>query len=127
MRRHWSRGSTGNCEIPGCSDEPGTLLHLATGQCPSLTAAKSKVVLLWKDFLTTNPVLFPLVSDISLGDQSHFLSFLVDPSTNPSVISLIQTNKPELDLLNKLFYLTRTWLYTLHKERLSLLGLWVKI
>ena len=80
LRRHWSRGSTGHCQIPGCSDEPGTLLHIATGQCPSLAGAKSRAVLLWKDFLSTNPILLPLISDISLEDQVEVMSFLVDPT-----------------------------------------------
>ena len=55
----------------------------------------------------------------------EFLSFLVDPTTYPNAISLAQANK-DIDVMDKLCYLTRTWLFAIHKERLILLDLWNK-
>ena len=103
----------------------GTLLHIATGQCPSLAQARKKAVDSWHYFLIDNPLLAPLINIITLNDPEEFLSFLVDPTTTPSVISLAQEHK-EIDVVGKLCYLTRTWLFTLHKERLVLLDLWNK-
>ena len=37
LRRHWSEDSTGHCQVPGCTGQPGTLQHIATGECPGLT------------------------------------------------------------------------------------------
>ena len=123
LRRHWSGDASGFCQIPGCSETPGTLLHIATGQCPSLAHARRKAAGSWHDFLVDNPLLFPLIDCITLGDPEEFLSFLVDPTTTPSVISFAQQHK-DIDVIGKLCYMTRTWLFTMHKERLVLLDLW---
>ena len=119
-RRHWSGDSSGHCKVPGCSDTPGTLQHLATGECPGLADALVRAVALWKSFLLQNPILFPVVKHYSLGDS--FLSFLLDPTTMPLVISLTQTHGKQIS--EKLCYMTRTWLFYMHKERLKQLGLW---
>ena len=120
FRRHWSGDPTGHCKVPGCTNEPGTLQHLATGECPGLANSLVRAVALWKSFLVENPILFPVVKHYSLGDS--FLSFLLDPTTNPLVISLTQTHGTLIT--EKLCYMTRTWLFYMHKERLKQLGLW---
>ena len=123
LRRHWSGDQTGSCQIPGCSNTPGTLLHIATAQCPSLAAARAKAIKSWTDFLFVIHLLLPLINNIGLNE--NFLSFLVDPTTYPGAISLAQENK-DIDVMGKLCYLTRTWLFLMHKERLTLLDLWNK-
>ena len=120
LRRHWSGDQTGHCRVPGCTDQPGTLQHLATGECSGLTGALTRSVALWKSFLQQNPILFPVVKQYSLSNS--FLSFLIDPTTKPEVISLTQINGKQIS--EKLCYMTRTWLFYMHKERLKLLGLW---
>ena len=122
LRRHWSGDQSGTCQIPGCSGEPGTLRHLATGECPGLATALVRAVALWSSFLKDNPVLFPLVQEFSLGDPDEFLAFLVDPTTRPPVITLSQTYGTTI--IEQLCYMTRTWLFYMHKERLKLLKLW---
>jgi hypothetical protein len=122
LRRHWSGDQSGNCKVPGCTDMPGTLQHLATGECPGLHSSLVRAVALWKSFLSENPILFPVVKHFSLGDPTIFLSFLLDPTTQPQVISLTQSHGTIIT--EKLCYMTRTWLFYIHKERLKLLGLW---
>ena len=122
LRRHWSGDSTGSCRVPGCSGEPGTLKHLATGECPGLANALVRATALWTSFLKENPVLFPVVKLYSLGDPDGFLKFLLDPTTLPPVISLAQKHGSLVK--EQLCYMTRTWLYYMHKERLKLLQLW---
>ena len=124
LRRHWSGDQSGSCRIPGCTGEPGTLLHLATAQCQGLTSAKVRAVALWSNFLRKEPNLFPVIRDFSLGDPLSFLAFLVDPTTRTNVISLAQYHGAQYDVIGKLCYMTRTWLFIMHKERLKLLGLW---
>ena len=124
LRRHWSGDKAGYCQIPGCSNTPGTLEHIATGQCPSLAAVRMKAINSWHDFLATNPILLPLINNIS-SQTGDFLSFLVDPTTYPNAIDLAQVHK-DTDVMGKLCYLTRTWLFMMHKERLILLDLWNK-
>jgi hypothetical protein len=122
LRRHLSGDQSGNCKVPGCTGMPGTLQHLATGECPGLHSSLVKSVALWKSFLSDNPILFPVVKLFSLGDPTVFLSFLLDPTTQPQVISLTQTHGTIIT--EKLCYMTRTWLFYFHKERLKLLELW---
>ena len=51
-----------------------------------------------------------------------FLSILLDCSIIPEVIASAQNEGS--NVLNMLFRLTRTWVYSLHKERMKLLGRW---
>jgi hypothetical protein len=95
---------------------------MATGECPGLANSLVRAVALWKSFLLDNPLLFPIVQHYSLGSSSNFLGFLVDPSTQPLVISLTQSHGTIIT--EKLCYMTRTWLFYMHKERLKLLQLW---
>ena len=120
LRRHWSGDSTGHCQVPGCTGQPGTLQHIATGECAGLADALARAVALWKTFLLQNPLLLPVVKHYSLGNS--FLSFLLDPTTKPLVISLTQTHGSKIT--EKLCYMTRTWLFYMHKERLKQLGFW---
>ena len=122
LRRHWSGDPTGYCKVPGCSNQPGTLQHMATGECPGLANSLVRAIALWQSFLKENQVLFPVVKHYSLGPPLAFLAFLVDPTTQPLVISLTQTHGTIIT--EKLCYMTRTWLFYMHKERLKLLQLW---
>ena len=49
------------------------------------------------------------------------IQFLVDPSTDPDVISLCQTKVCRLE---EIFPLCRTWCYTIDRRRKQLLGKW---
>ena len=124
LRRHWSGDSSGNCCIPGCGGVPGTLQHLVTGECPALSSVLDRCLALWSSVLTDNPILIPVVHQYCLGPPETFLSFLVDPTTISEVISLSQEHG--LVINEKLCYMTRTWLFLFHKERLKLLNIWTK-
>ena len=114
------------CRVPGCTgDAPGTLLHLATGQCPGLAAACAAASAHWLSFLQVNPLLLPLIQEITSSSPEVFLSFLLGPSTEASVILLAQAHRK--DVVNQLCFMTRSWLFTLHRERLKKLGHWVPV
>ena len=122
LRRHWSGDSSGSCRVPGCSGEQGTLRHLATGECPGLAQALIRATALWKSFLREKPIIFPIIKHYSLDNPDQFLSFLVDPTTLAPVIALAQLHGSII--IEQLCYLTRTWLFYMHKERLKLMRLW---
>ena len=123
LRRHWSGDASGACRVPGCSGfTPGTLLHLATGECPGLSGATQQAISHWKDFVISHPHLLPIIHEVAEGNKEVFLSFLLDPSTQPSVISLAQTHGQ--DVIDQLCMLTRTWLYLHHRARFRALGIW---
>ena len=123
MRRHWASEETGECRVPGCTGNmPGTLLHLATGQCPGLATATTAAAQHWVNYLQVHPLLLPLVQVLSSGSPEEFLSMLLDPSTQAPVIAAAQEHGQQV--VDQLCYLTRTWLFTLHRERLKKLGHW---
>jgi hypothetical protein len=51
-----------------------------------------------------------------------FCQFLLDCSVLPEVIAAVQ--KQGEDILSHLFAITRIWVYTLHRDRLKILGRW---
>ena len=122
LSRHWSGVPTGNWRMPGCSGMQGSLQHLVTGECPALYGALVRAVAIWASFLKENPNLFPIVKQYSLGPPEEFLSFLVDPTTLPPVIALSQLHGSII--IEQLCYMTRTWIFFMHKQRLKLLNLW---
>ena len=123
LRRHWSSDSSGHCRVPGCApDTPGTLVHLATGQCQGLSDATAAASASWARFAAANPHLLPLLTTMASSAPDVFLSFLLDPSTNH--LSLALSQQLGNHIIDQLCYLTRTWLYTLHVARYRALGLW---
>ena len=123
FRRHYAGDSTGMCRVPGCTgDTPGTLAHLATGQCPGLTDAVAAATSHWVKYLTHHVILQPIVKEFVDASQEEFLGFLLHPPSQPRVIALAQQHGR--DVVDALCYLTRTWLYRLHRERFKKLGLW---
>ena len=123
LRRHWSGESSGFCRVPGCNgSSPGTLSHLATGDCPGLALATQEASTHWTNFLNDQPYLRPLILQIASGDKAAFLGFLLDPTTHHLVISLTQSHG---DLVTEhVCHLTRSWLYIHHRARFRALDLW---
>ena len=54
--------------------------------------------------------------------KGYLLQFIVDCSTLPSVILAVQNHGNYI--LEELFYLTRTWCFSVHRERMRRLGRW---
>ena len=115
--------SSGFCRVPGCSGtSPGTLSHLATGDCTGLGPATKDASTHWSNFLANQPYLRPLILQIASGDKDDFLGFLLNPTTHHSVISLTQSHG---DIVTEhVCHLTRTWLYIHHRARFRALDLW---
>ena len=123
FRRHWSGDSTGSCRVPGCEAEtPGTLEHLATGQCQGLKPATALATSHWVKFASSRPHLLPLLLSYANGEPADFLPFLLDPTTRAPVLALAQ--RCGRQVIDDLCLLTRTWLYLHHKARYRALGLW---
>ena len=123
FRRHWSGDSTGSCRVPGCeADTPGTLEHLATGQCQGLKPATALATSHWVKFASSRPHLLPLLLSYANGEPADFLPFLLDPTTQAPVLALAQSCGRQV--IDDLCLLTRTWLYLHHKARYRALGLW---
>ena len=122
LRRHWSSNSEGFCLLPSCSEQTDDLPHILLA-CPSLQEARDRVRLLWTDHLTDKPHIDHVVKmyTITQCDPDNHTQFLLDASVLPEVISCTQDHGQSV--LDTLFYLTRTFCYSIHTCRLKLLGI----
>ena len=109
LSKHWSTNRSGYCLLPSCTAQIEDLAHILVS-CPSLNHIRTNLLYFTKQYLTQIP------------SSPLFMDFLLDCSTIPCVILLVQRMGPEL--LHHLFHVSRTWCYSLHKERLKLLGRW---
>ena len=122
LARHWSKTNPlGVCQLPGCDGQhEGNLEHLLLN-CPALSDVRSKVIKLWCNFMVPRQYLFPIVAQHTLGNDELHVQFLLDPSCLPCVIAATRTNP---DVLRNCFYLSRTWVFTLHVARTRLQKIW---
>ena len=118
LLRHWKPGSNGNCLLtPSCNvleDIPHLLQH-----CPAYDTTRCNLL----DF--TEKVVSQLPEEVAENIRSLcqtssplFCDFLLDCSSLPTIISAVQ--KYGVDLLHKIFYLTQSWIFNIHNERLKL-------
>ena len=122
LARHWRRNTNGMCTIPSCpGTKVGSLEHLLLF-CPALDQERSKIKNLCLTVALETSDLNTVIHSV-LGSTSAELvmQFLLDCSSLPAVIKLRQASGDEI--MYRLFYLTRTWCYNMHRSRLTKLGL----
>ena len=120
LRRHWT-GESGACRLPACTSSQGDLPHLLSGACTALAPTLARTLQYWDKCLSLQPHhLLPVQAALQASPEA-FTTFLLDPSSDPSVISLIQLHGK--DVLNTFFRLSRSWIWAAHRRRLQLLGL----
>ena len=123
LRRHWSGDTSGHCRVPGCASEtPGTLAHLATGQCSGLKLATAEACDYWARYCARYPHLSSLLKNYADGETEEFLAFLLSPAEQAPVLALVQ--QEGRDVVSQVCHLARTWLFQHHRARFRALGLW---
>ena len=120
LRRHWT-GESGACRLPACTSSRGDLPHLLSGACCALAPTLARTLQYWFKSLSTFPHLLHPVQTALLASPEAFTTFLLDPSTDPGVLSLVQVYGQSI--LNNFFRLSRSWIWAVHRRRLVLLGL----
>ena len=116
---HWSNRD-GTCLLsPLCNQEKEDLRHILIS-CTALTATREKLTRYTLSFSQQYPLTAPLLLKFCAPSSPQFCQFLLDCSVIPSVI--LETQQHGMEVLHDLFNVTRTWCYTLHKERMKLLG-----
>ena len=119
LSSHWSSNRLGYCLNSECSEVPETLEHILLW-CPSYHEKRVKLRAL--SLANTDSTVDQFVSKVLDGTPSLFLQFLLDASVFPEVICLVQMYGDQP--LKTLFHITRTWCFTIHKERASILQRW---
>ena len=121
LAKHWSPSNpNGNCQAPTCNGTPESLEHLLI-HCPYYTELRESLRRLW---IQPYPIMAvqALLLSVLEGPPKQFLHFILDPSSHPQTIHLCQVHGQ--DLLKTFYHLTRTWCYSIHKQRLKLLKQW---
>ena len=122
--RFWSGGNkAGVCMVGNICKEQGiseTICHIITS-CVALEPKRQTLKNIWYKREPTGP-LSELLKSVFSWDFEEQTKFILDPLSNAKVISLIQ--KFGDIILNKVCYLTRTFCFSLHRERKILLGEW---
>ena len=121
--RHWSpQNPQGICSYPPCLEnniiESNEHILLS---CPAYTDTRVSLFLLC--LRTKHPAIHQLIASI-LSSKSHtkMMQFLLDCSSLPEVIRAAQVHGDQV--YNHLFYLTRSWCFSLHRDRMKRLGKW---
>ena len=123
LKRHWSSNSGGYCVMPTCEKTLGDLEHLLLF-CPALQPSRNRLYNIWSQKLHHMGPLLDIFQRLVNGPTQEFISFLLNPSANSELLSLSQAHGQWV--LDNAMYLTRTYVYTIHKEKLILIGEWAK-
>ena len=125
--RFWSTNTEGVCLLPACTNPlvKEDIVHILIN-CESLSASRRRLSTIFLNFAASNPRLSPIITKFFYTDDDNYKTqFLLDCSTLPEVIHLRQLHG--FTILHELFHLTRTWCYSLHRDRLKILGRWSPI
>ena len=122
LTRHWDKNYNGFCKIgPQCQELED--IHHILKRCQALHDTRIKLSSYTCTYARKCPQeLHDLILEHCQPEHPDFSFFVLDCSTLPAVIQLVQ--KIGKDALFHLFHISRTWIYALHRERLKLLGLW---
>ena len=118
----WDAGSEGTGPR---SLEPAACLavaHVLSGGCPSLQPHLATTILHIFAMLATQPHLLQPVLNAVHGDRETVTTFFLDPSTDPSVIQLVQLYGQE-PVLTPLVRAALAWVWCEHRARMRMLGL----
>ena len=113
----WS-GESPACSLPGCTAPVGDIVHLLSGLCPALRPKLSLATSRGLNILSSHPLLHDCVLSALNRTPTDWLKFLLDPSTEPSMIAYKQ--KHGRSSIYPLFRFSRTFIWTMHRERLRL-------
>ena len=120
--RHWTPSNkNGFCLADTCSQVKGDLVHILV-LCPALHAVRDRLTKLWLDRSASLPALYQLICKVLTSPPSVLVQFILDPSTFPGIITLWEIHGQPL--LEHVFYLTRTYAYYMHREKLISIGRW---
>ena len=119
LQRHWKDNPQGYCLAPGCSNAVETLQHILL-DCVAYNSNRVRLTRLWLS--NEDQIIKNITSEALSSNRDYQVQFILDCSVLPSVISASQQYGS--NILDKLFYLTRTWCYSIHRTRMKILGRW---
>jgi hypothetical protein len=118
---NFSKENSKFCQLHPDDPVVGDLVHhLAI--CPALDERRKLLFEYWNAITANSPPAREIIQIILSSPLSKFMQFILDCSCLPEVISARQKHGD--DILNILFKATRTYCYSLYRERLKKLDRW---
>ena len=121
MTRFWSTNKQGYCLANTCSEVQGDLEHLLV-TCPALDPVRHRLHSLWCLKTSACPPLHWLILKKLGAQPAELVKFILDPSACTEVLTLAQNLGPSV--LELVMYLTRTWAWCIHRQKMILLDKW---
>ena len=121
--RFWGENREGFCLAITCHSNRvvGDLEHLLL-HCPALQVARENLEKMWLSKASVLPSLLSFVCQVLESPPHTKMIFILDPTSLPEVVRIWQQYGPEV--LDIIFYMTRTYTYGLHRKKLILVGRW---
>ena len=120
--KHWSKNKDGFCQLsPSCANTVEDIPHILTS-CSGHSTIRGKLIKFTLNYTSTVPAIQNLILSLCIPSNPRLVQFLLDCSCLPEVVRATQMYGQEV--LGHLFTITRTWVYTLHKSRMKILGRW---
>ena len=119
--RFWSDNKEGVCLIDSCRE-----LHIIEDldhiiiYCAGLTETRRRLARFTADYISDKPILAPIIAAYLCNSEELFKQFIIDCSILPLVIINYQRYGPTIH--EHLFHISRTWCYSLDRDRSKLLG-----
>ena len=124
LLKHWSSNKGGCCLLSSdCQDVIEDVEHVLQ-LCPALDVTRKNLLEFNEVFIKKLelPDIGILIQQLCSTKNEYFCQFLIDCSSLPQVIILAQHYGPSI--LRPLYEVSRTWIFSLHRERLRRLGRW---
>ena len=125
LTRHWTlSNSHGACLLsPECSNTLGDITHLLQ-YCPALEDTRKYLLAYTRFYVMNLPLPIAEIMSVNCSPlNKDFFQFLLDCSSLPSVIALVQEYGSTY--LTHLYEVSRTWVFAIHRNRLRRLDRWV--
>ena len=119
--RFWSENKNGYCLLDSCHQVLGDLEHLLL-HCPGLQGTRNNLEKMWFEKTAVLPPMQAYVVQVLASPEDLRMNFILDCTAVPEIITLYQTYG--IAVLDLALYLTRTYVYVLHRKKLILTGKW---
>ena len=120
--RHWTPTNKKDfCLADTCYEVMGDLVHML-GACQSLQSVRERLFTFLMDRSTTTPALHSFITVMVCAAPQALTQFVLDPSQFPAILAI--WNSLGQYIINHTYYLTRTFAYYMHREKMIALGRW---
>ena len=122
LSKHWTPSNRqGYCLADTCDEVAGSLEHILV-ECPALQGARNRQIELWLNKSSAYPALHQMIRMILASSAHVQVQFILDPSLFDGITMLWEIHGQVI--IDHVYYLTRTYAYYLHREKLILHDKW---